>query len=227
MKTELQLASRGGAYPARSHSTNRIKLNILRTRRPRKINEEGGEDEEEDEEEEEEEEEESEEEGSDEAEGEGAGSELTRTERRDLKKKQAAQKAKDEEEEDPDLINPNHVTKKMNISDLNSPRELTRRERYIFFSCWMISALKCYLFFKGNRKKRQMQRRNIGRLGHAASFSSPCADLSALFASFMCRERRRRPRLICLDWPRSVRSVRLRRQRGKPKRMVSLCRTPY
>jgi len=27
------------------------------------------------------------------------------------------------------LINPNHVQEKMNISDLNTPRELTRRER--------------------------------------------------------------------------------------------------
>ena len=37
----------------------------------------------------------------------------------------------DEEEEgdDGDLINPNHVTKKLNISDLSAPRELSRRER--------------------------------------------------------------------------------------------------
>ena len=48
---------------------------------------------------------------------------------------QADEKAKkaaaDEEvdEEDADLINPNHVTKKMTISDLGSSRELTRRER--------------------------------------------------------------------------------------------------
>lgn len=49
-----------------------------------------------------------------------------------MKKKQAAQKQKEGEEgEDSDLINPNHVEKKLNISDLGAPRELTRRERYV------------------------------------------------------------------------------------------------
>ena len=56
--------------------------------------------------------------------------ELSRTEKRDLKKKQAEDKQKQAEEEDPDLINPNHVQQKLNISDLSTPRELTRRERY-------------------------------------------------------------------------------------------------
>ncbi|KAF8968811.1 casein kinase substrate phosphoprotein PP28-domain-containing protein [Flammula alnicola] len=79
-------------------------------------------------------EEESEEEESEEESGEEtkAGPELTRTERREMKKKQGDAKLKkgeEEEEEDPDLINPNHVQKKLNISDLNAPRELTRRER--------------------------------------------------------------------------------------------------
>jgi hypothetical protein len=49
-----------------------------------------------------------------------------------LKRKQAAEKQKLQAggaEEDPDLINPNHVEKKLNISDLGAPRELTRRER--------------------------------------------------------------------------------------------------
>ncbi|KAF7297269.1 PP28 domain-containing protein [Mycena indigotica] len=60
--------------------------------------------------------------------------ELTRQERRDLKKKQAQAKQKKAEgettdPEDADLINPNHVTKKMNISDLGAPREMSRRER--------------------------------------------------------------------------------------------------
>ncbi|KAG5653936.1 hypothetical protein H0H81_009293 [Sphagnurus paluster] len=58
--------------------------------------------------------------------------ELSRTERRDLKRKQAAEKAKAREggaDEDDDLINPNHVEKKLNISDLGAPRELSRRER--------------------------------------------------------------------------------------------------
>lgn len=55
--------------------------------------------------------------------------ELGRVEKRDLKRKEAADKQKKAEDEDPDLINPNHVQQKMNISDLNGPRELSRRER--------------------------------------------------------------------------------------------------
>jgi cobalamin biosynthesis protein CobT len=89
-----------------------------------------------DEEDEDEDEEGSEEEESEEESGEEGKPELTRQERRDLKKKAAAAKEKKneegDEEEDPDLINPNHVQKKLNISDLNSPRELTRRERCVF-----------------------------------------------------------------------------------------------
>ena len=59
--------------------------------------------------------------------------ELSRAERRELKKKQAAEKAAAEGEEGEDdlLANPNRVTKKLNISDLAAPRELTRRERYV------------------------------------------------------------------------------------------------
>ncbi|KAI0063381.1 hypothetical protein BV25DRAFT_1869840 [Artomyces pyxidatus] len=88
-------------------------------------------------------EEEEEEEESDEEEEEGGGPsggqqpgqpELTRTERRELKKKQAAEKAQKaaadgDEEEDEFLVNPNRVAKKLNISDLNEPRELSRKER--------------------------------------------------------------------------------------------------
>lgn len=37
----------------------------------------------------------------------------------------------EEEEDDDDLINHNHVTKKLNISDLSKPRELSRRERFV------------------------------------------------------------------------------------------------
>ncbi|KAH7882040.1 casein kinase substrate phosphoprotein PP28-domain-containing protein [Phlebopus sp. FC_14] len=66
--------------------------------------------------------------------------ELTRAERRELKKKQAAAKhahkptansdgEEDGDGDDADLINPNHVEKKLNISDLGAPRELTRKER--------------------------------------------------------------------------------------------------
>lgn len=81
------------------------------------------------------EEEDSEEEGPEEESSEGepgtsapAQPGLSRTERRKLKKQKETEK-KPEEDEDPDLINPNHVQQKMNISDLNTPRELSRRER--------------------------------------------------------------------------------------------------
>ncbi|KAF5326521.1 hypothetical protein D9611_001056 [Ephemerocybe angulata] len=60
--------------------------------------------------------------------------ELTRAERKALKKKQADEKkaaaaAAEGNSEDDDLINPNHVTKALKISDLGSSRELSRRER--------------------------------------------------------------------------------------------------
>ena len=64
--------------------------------------------------------------------------ELSRAERRELKKKQteAANKADGEGadgdgNEDDLIANPNRITKKLNISDLSAPRELTRRERYV------------------------------------------------------------------------------------------------
>ena len=53
-------------------------------------------------------------------------------------KKKAKQKPQgkdgdeEEEEEDPILANPNRaIGKKMNISDLSAPRELSRKERYV------------------------------------------------------------------------------------------------
>jgi hypothetical protein len=95
----------------------------------------------EDEDDEEEEEEDDEDEDDDE-EGDDPPSvpgepELTRAERRELKKKQAAEKdAKGATEvgdgdEDDLIANPNRITKKLNISDLSAPREMTRRERYV------------------------------------------------------------------------------------------------
>jgi hypothetical protein len=103
------------------------------------------EDEEDEEEEEEEEDEDEDEEGEDSAvPGE---TEVSRAERRELKKKQAAERAgKDKQDEDggkdeDDLIaNPNHVTKKLNISDLSAPRELTRKERYVPHALLSVSA---------------------------------------------------------------------------------------
>jgi len=96
-----------------------------------------GEDEDEensDKEEDEDEDEEDEEEDEEDAGGSSttAQLELSRVERKALKKQQAAEKQQqtgEEEAEDPDLINPNHVSQKLNISDIGAPRELTRRER--------------------------------------------------------------------------------------------------
>ena len=98
-------------------------------RAPRKEGDEEGSDEDSEEEESEEEEEESEEEP--EVAGGSNEPELTRAERRDLKKKQAAakQKGSGDEEDDEDLINTNHVEKKLNIADLGKDRQLSRRER--------------------------------------------------------------------------------------------------
>jgi hypothetical protein len=94
-----------------------------------------------DEGEEEDEDEDDEEESADDAPETNAAQEpeLTRAERRELKKKLAGKTAgkieeeappQGEEEEDPDLINPNHVDKKLTISDPASPPPLSRRERY-------------------------------------------------------------------------------------------------
>ena len=113
---------------------------ICRTfRRSKKEGEEDDSDEDssEEEEEEEEEEESEEEEEEDIGPSKPAQPELTRAERREMKKKKAQAKqgqgeAKgddEENEEDEGLVNLNRVTKKMNISDLGAPRELSRRER--------------------------------------------------------------------------------------------------
>lgn len=82
-------------------------------------------------EEEDEDDEEEDEDDEDGANGSAAQPELSRAERKALKKKQADQKqlGEGESDTDADLINPNHVEKKMNISDLGAPRELTRREK--------------------------------------------------------------------------------------------------
>ncbi|KAG8724629.1 hypothetical protein FRC09_016387 [Ceratobasidium sp. 395] len=104
-----------------------------------------GEEDEEEEEEEEEEEDEEEEEEEEEEEGEPASStqpEISRAERKALKKKQGAKQkgggigtikegeSGEESQDDSDLVNPNHVAmKNLSISDISAPRELTRRER--------------------------------------------------------------------------------------------------
>ncbi|KDQ55928.1 hypothetical protein JAAARDRAFT_36704 [Jaapia argillacea MUCL 33604] len=56
--------------------------------------------------------------------------ELTREERRQLKKQAKGKKDGDGETEDPYLVNANHAAgKNLSISDLSAPREMTRRER--------------------------------------------------------------------------------------------------
>ena len=63
-------------------------------------------------------------------------------------KKQAAQKKGDDDEEedsdqDPLFANPNTaVGKKMNISDLSAPRQLSRRERHVLINCATLSLIE-------------------------------------------------------------------------------------
>ncbi|CAE6344612.1 unnamed protein product [Rhizoctonia solani] len=107
----------------------------------RKKQEEEGDDDENEEEEEEEEEDEDEEEEDDDAGPSESQPELSRAERKALKKQQGSKgKGKgigtikegsgEDSEDDSDLINPNHVQmKNLSISDVGAPRELSRRER--------------------------------------------------------------------------------------------------
>ncbi len=106
--------------------------------------------------------------------------EIARAERRELKQKQAAEKTNKsgsggakrgdgtDDDDDDLLINPNHVTKKLNISDLSAPRELTRRERYVPVSHTpALFVLTIHHFFMflcvGNRRRRRRPRSVIGR----------------------------------------------------------------
>ncbi|KAG8699401.1 hypothetical protein FRC08_005331 [Ceratobasidium sp. 394] len=113
-----------------------------RASRRKKQQDEEGEDEEEEEEDEEDEEDDEEEEEEEEAPSSSAQPELSRAERKALKKKQGAKQkggaigtikeagSGEESQDDSDLVNPNHVAmKNLSISDISAPRELTRRER--------------------------------------------------------------------------------------------------
>ncbi|TFY70778.1 hypothetical protein EVG20_g2233 [Dentipellis fragilis] len=124
---------RGGGRSFSRHLTLDENGTAVSTDRRRRDREE-----EEDSDEESSEEEEDESEESEEGEEGGASGqpEMTRAERREMKKKQAAEKAKANGEEggegedgDDILANPNRVIKKMNIADLNEPRQLSRKER--------------------------------------------------------------------------------------------------
>ena len=122
---------------------------------PRRGAEEDDSDEDEDEDEEEEEED-----GVDPSSGAGEP-ETTRAERRELKKKQAERANKsgpnDGDGDDPDdlIANPNHVTKKLNISDLSAPRELTRRERYVTSVLFILTIPPFLTFFFLRREQKE------------------------------------------------------------------------
>ena len=100
--------------------------------------------------------------------------ELTRAQRKELKKKQGgkekekaeaasarakerakakedgdAEEESEEEDDDEFLVNSNHVQKKMTISDLSKPVELTRRERWVLLLSliFVCTCLRC--FFSG------------------------------------------------------------------------------
>ena len=134
-------------------------------RADREAEEDGGDDD--DDEDEDEDEEDGDDEDEDEDEDEDAlpssFPELSRAERRELKKKQAAEKAAAEGEDGEDelLVNPNRVTKKLNISDLSAPRELTRRERCVPFP--PVDNIHIYMFSLGSRKRNKRPRIGIGR----------------------------------------------------------------
>lgn len=123
----------------------------------RDAKDDGSDDDDDDEEEEEEEDEDSEDEEEEGPSSVAARPELTRAERRELKKKQA-ERANNAGEDgdgvgvgidgDDLLVNPNHITKKLNISDLSAPRELTRRERYVPVPVSHTSALFLLIFLK-------------------------------------------------------------------------------
>ncbi|CAE6479124.1 unnamed protein product [Rhizoctonia solani] len=113
-----------------------------RANRRKKQGEEGDDDEKEDGEgEDEDDDEEEEEEEEDDAGPSESQPEISRAERKALKKQQGSkQKGKgigtikegsgEDSEDDSDLVNPNHVQmKNLSISDVGAPRELSRRER--------------------------------------------------------------------------------------------------
>jgi hypothetical protein len=118
--------------------------------RRKKLEQESDEDDDDESGEEEEDEDDEEEESDGAGPSELAQPEMTRAERKALKKQQGTkQKGKgigtikegseEGSEDDSDLINPNRVPmKNLSISDVGAPRELSRRERYVGF--WSIDS---------------------------------------------------------------------------------------
>lgn len=150
-------------------------------------------------EEEDEEEEESSEEDDDDGLGGGKSTqepELTRAERKALKKQQgnkekAKQKKKDggdeddeESEDDSDLVNPNREMKRLNISDLSSPRQLSRKERSGVLPLYPHSCLT----FPREAKEKQEAKDRYWKV--RSTISSTSLSDSACTAS-RCRQNRR------------------------------------
>ena len=158
---------------------------------------------------------------------------LDRKEIRNQKKKDKQKKTGENgEDEDPDLINPNHVQQKMNISDLNTPRQLTRRERYamdhIHIHLDFQTETFSYLFFSREQKEKQDAKDRYWKVSFLpADFQSWLFLFNHLFLffSYMFKERRTRPKQISADLLRFVLSVKLRRPRGKLKLKVSIIRS--
>ena len=226
------------------------------SRTPRRGVQDDDSDEDEEDEEEEEEEEEEDDEGEDSAvPGE---TEVSRAERRELKKKQAAERAgKDKQDEDggkdeDDLIsNPNHVTKKLNISDLSAPRELTRKERYVphallFRLCQFLPSYSLhpppfffvYVCVYSEQKEKQEAKDRYWKV-NANSFvliphrspiaTSPHRCCTWYLHGVSCMSRARPTKLepTCPASRRSAQNAMQPRPRGKPKLKVRVLPHPH
>src|SRR4051812_42813254 len=97
-----------------------------------------------------------------------------------MKKKQAEERAK-QDDEDPDLINPNHApAKKIAISDLGAPRELTRRER-------SVSHLQSRYIYEPELNRRvqgsQGETRGKGEIPKGNDILCICASITDMIAA--------------------------------------------
>jgi hypothetical protein len=166
MRMALPLLLTGGVSAALSHARSiaSVSLILLDTWRRNKDNDDDDDDDDDEEEEEESEEEESEEEPAPTASASAPKkAELTREERR-AQKKQAKTKAtgtiEEEEDEDPLLANPNHSGMKMlKLSEVSAPRELSRRERYVSFLCYLESHQTSELGYREEKEKKEAKER--------------------------------------------------------------------
>lgn len=150
--------------------------------------------------------------------------ELSRTERRELKKKKADGKSpagkddEDDEDDEEDLINPNHVTKKLNISDLGAPRELSRRERQVHSH--LCQDIKLTVCNREQKEKKEAQERYwkvclsiLSRICNVQNF--------ICFNSSIFKERQIRRKRTSLAWPRFARNAKMRWLSARLRLMVS------